>query len=127
VEPPPGTAPAREEASPDSERASPGCYLHVTPANNLVRFASVPFLGLTGPSDEDAENRARSDRYSTAPHPAKCRNLASRPCIRTNTCCIIPTFMRLSLPFRTTIWTTEICLWPAPLSCNSTSIKIVTK
>ncbi|KAJ3619358.1 hypothetical protein MTP99_005046 [Tenebrio molitor] len=73
------------------------------------------FLGPTGPTDQNF--RARSDRYSIVPHPARCRNPASRPCTRTNKCCVVPTFLRLSLPFRTPIRTTEVLFLADP--CGS--------
>jgi hypothetical protein len=60
-------------------RKSSARRLYHPPITRTVLLEFI-FLGPTGPTDEERNFRARSDRYSTVPHPVRSRNLASRPC-----------------------------------------------
>jgi hypothetical protein len=129
VETPPGTEVAREGASPAKTLYGPSqTTLGPTgPSEPRPQVPSEerPIHHCTAPCEmpKSGKYQARSDRYTDIPHPVRCRNLASRPCSRTNKCCFVPALLSLTLLFRFPIRTNGVCLWPAPLGRNSTHLK----
>ncbi|KAH0816623.1 hypothetical protein GEV33_006168 [Tenebrio molitor] len=80
------------------------------PCTILVRPLSAP---LDHPN-EDRKYRARSNRYTIVPHPARCPNLASHPYTKTNKCCFVPALLSLTLLSRSPIQAEFVCdrpLW----------------
>jgi hypothetical protein len=96
---------AREEIMRQFDMRDMLCQVTIPPASNSYGPPRVYFFG---PTDEDRNFRTRKNRYSTVPHPARCRNLASRPCTRTHVCVFLSYFAprsgQLKLVCRRLLW-----------------------
>jgi hypothetical protein len=111
MEAPPSTAPARERRAPTPEELR---QVTIPPASNSYGPHRLHF------SRPHWTNRRRSKFPSEERPVLHCTTSCEvpepgKPRTRTNKCYVVPTFLRLSLPFRTPIRTTEVLFVAGPL------------